>query len=85
MVRNALIVAANTATSRRSTRRAGRSWTSIRWFDRRRRAAFRPAGGSAHRRRVERALRVERDGDVAAEIADVLDGPRFDGPRDTVL
>jgi epoxyqueuosine reductase len=85
MVRNAIIVAANTGDEPAIDAAGGALEDADPIVRSTAAGALVRAGGAANRRRVERALAAERDTEVAADIEAALDGRRFDGPRDPVL
>jgi epoxyqueuosine reductase len=85
MVRNAIIVAANTGDEPAIDAARGALEDADPIVRSTAAGALVRAGGAANRRRVERALAAERDTEVAADIEAALDGRRFDGPRDPVL
>jgi epoxyqueuosine reductase len=85
MVRNAIIVAANTGDEPALDAAGGALEDADPVIRSTAAGALVRSGGAGHRRRVERALREEPDAAVAAAIEEALDGRRFDGPRDPVL
>jgi len=85
MVRNALIVAANTGDGPALDAAGGALADADPIVRSTAAGTLVRAGGAGNRRRVEGALRAERDTDTAAAIEEALDGRRFDGPRDPVL